>query len=108
MQILTTAEEGVTISDAIRAHIEDKLSGVDRRFGGRITRVEVFLKDTNADKGGVDKLCTMESRPAGLEPVAASAQTEDVYLSIQEAARKLEKAIESRIGRIEGRKRRER
>ena len=99
MEIEINAAEGVTRSDALDRHIHDRLGHVDRRFGERLTRVRVFLKDVNADKGGIDKACTMEARPAGLDPVAVEAQDEDVYASVRDAAGKLEKALDHRFGR---------
>lgn len=101
MQIETNPGEGIQLSDALRAHIEEKLDRVERRFGDRITRLEVYLKDVNARKGGVDKVCTLEAHPAGLQPVAVEASSEDVYLAITEGAKKLEKAVEHRVARAE-------
>lgn len=99
MEIEINTAENVTRSEAIDEHIHDKLAGLDRRFGDRLTRVRVFLKDVNAHKGGVDKVCTMEARPAGAEPIAVEAQDEDVYKSIRDASGKLERAVEHRFGR---------
>jgi ribosomal subunit interface protein len=101
MQIETNPGDGIHISEALRNHIRDRLSRVERRFGDRITRIEVYLKDVNARKGGVDKVCTLEAHPAGLQPVAVEADSEDVYLAVQDSARKLEKALEHRIARAE-------
>lgn len=101
MQIEVNPGEGIQLSDALRAHTEAKLNRVERRFGDRITRLEVYLKDVNSHKGGMDKVCTMEAHPAGMEPVAVEATAEDTYVSIREGAKKLEKAMEHRIARAE-------
>lgn len=99
MDIEVNTAENITRSEAVERHIQDKLTGVDRRFGERLTRVRVFLKDVNAHKGGVDKVCTMEARPAGYQPIAVEAQDEDVYKAIRDASGKLERAVEHRFGR---------
>lgn len=103
MRIEINPAEGVEISDAIEQHVLSKLAGVERRFGTRVTVVEVYLKDTNASKGGIDKVCTLESHPAGLQPVAVEATDADLYTAIHRAARKLEKALEHRTGRAAAR-----
>lgn len=99
MQIQLNTGEGVQHSDALEAHVEERLQAVNRRCGDRLTRTEVFCKDANAGKGGEDKHCTMEARPSGLDPVAVSAQSVDLYTAVDEAADKLEKALEHRLGR---------
>lgn len=99
MQIQLNTGEGVQHSDALEAHVEKKLEAANRRCGERLTRVEVFCKDANAGKGGEDKHCTMEARLAGMDPVAVSAQRSDLYGAVDEAADKLEKALEHRLGR---------
>ncbi len=103
MQLELNAGEGMETSAALERHVRDKLAGVERRFGERITRVEVYLKDTNADKGGVDTVCTIEAHPAGLSPVVVEAAAVDAYTATHEGARKLEKALETRIARAQAR-----
>ena len=104
MQILINTGEGMETSDALESHIHEKLAGVERRFGDRLTRVEVYLKDVNAGKGGVDTACTMEARPRGLEPLVVEADAEDAYTATHEAARRLERALESRVGKEKNRR----
>jgi len=106
MQILINTGEGMETSDALESHVRDKLGGVDRRFGDRLTRIEVYLKDVNAGKGGVDTACTMEARPKGLDPLVVEANAEDAYTASHEAARRLERALESRLGRKQDERRR--
>lgn len=101
MDIDINAAEGVERSESLDQHIHSKLSKVEKRFGDRITRVEVFLKDVNAQKGGIDKSCTMEARPAGMDPVAVEATDADVYASVRDASSKLERAVEHRMNRKE-------
>lgn len=103
MQILTNPGDGVHVSDALEEHIQGKLGGVERRFGDRLTRVEVHFKDGNGQKGGVDTSCVMESHPAGLDPVVVEADAEDAYSASHAAAKKLEKALDHRVGRLKAR-----
>jgi ribosomal subunit interface protein len=99
MEVLTHPGDGVTISQALANHIRSKLAGCQRRFADRVTRVEVHLKDVNAHKGGVDKICAMEAHPAGLDVVRVDSQAEDAYKASHGAAEKLERALERRFAK---------
>lgn len=99
MEIEINNAEGVDRSQALEEHVHARLARLEQRFGDRLTRVRVFLKDVNAAKGGVDKVCTMEARPAGHDPVAVEAQHEDFYAAVREAEGKLEKALDHRLAR---------
>jgi len=99
MEIEINNAEGVDRSPALENHVRERLQRVEHRFGGRVTRILVFLKDVNADKGGVDKVCKMEARPAGRNPVAVEARREDLYAAVRAAEGKLEKALGHRLAR---------
>jgi len=99
MQIEINTAEGVERSAALDGHIEKALGQVERRFGDRLTRVLVFLKDESPSKGGVDKTCRMEARPAGRDPLTVHAVTDDAYTAVRQAADKLERALARRLAR---------
>ena len=86
-------------SDALETHSNEQLEHhIARRFGERITRVEVHLSDTNAHKQGPhDKRCRIEARPSGLDPVFAEAHSDDFYKAIAECVDKLRKVLEKRL-----------
>ncbi len=61
-----------------------------------LTRVEVHLKDQNADKKGPANIrCTMEARPRGLAPMAAHADAGDIPGALKSAAVKLRSRLQS-------------
>lgn len=91
--------ENLYITSALEQYIEEKLGKVDKRWGERITRVRVFLDDTNSTKGGVDKHCTMEARLAGLDPVVAETTASEAYKAIDLNVDKLIRALEHAIKR---------
>jgi len=73
------------------------------RFAERVTRIDAFLRDVNAHKGGEDQRCVLEARPRGLDPVTAEHQAATVREALETAARKLERVLESRFGKLGGR-----
>lgn len=99
MQIIINPADDVHLSEAFSEHIRKSLSKVDRRFGDWLTRTEVFVKDVNGPKGGVDKHSRFEARPRGLDPVVIDHQDKDPYICIARGAEKLERALERRRGK---------
>lgn len=97
MEIEIHNAAGVERSPALEQHVRERLERLQRRYGDRVTRIRVFLKDVNASKCGVDKVCTMEARPAGRDPVAVEAQHADLYRAVRAAEGKLEKALAHRL-----------
>ncbi len=100
MQVLVNSGSFV-VTDAIderaRAEAEEAMS----RFRDRVTRVEVHVDDVNGPKSGIDKRCMMEVRLAGQPPIAVEHQAENLYEAITGAARKLERAVGNRLGRLD-------
>jgi ribosomal subunit interface protein len=102
MQIRINSSE-IPVTDAISDHVQKQVQSAMDAFEPRITRVEVHLHDTSGPKGGVDKKCLMEARPAGQQPLAVSDESDDLYHAISGAAGKLERAVRRRFERLDDR-----
>ncbi len=89
--------ENLDITHSLQAYARDKLAKIEKRWGDRITRLRVYLKDTNSTKGGADKHCTMEARVAGIEPVAAESTAVEAYSAIKSTVDKLARALEHEL-----------
>lgn len=90
--------EHLHISDALKQHVESELDKVEKRWGDRLTRIRVFIKDVNSSsKGGVDKHCLLEARPAGTHPLSAENTADDAYDAVKGAAEKLERVLEHEL-----------
>jgi ribosome-associated translation inhibitor RaiA len=104
MQIRTNTGGSLDGSAALAARAEAIVEGALGRFSDRITTVQVHLGDENSVKGGAaDKRCTMEARLEGLQPIAVTHDAGDLELAMRGAADKLERSIESTLGRLRGR-----
>ncbi len=99
MQIQINTGRNVDGDDRLSTDVEDVVRGALGRFGERITRVEVHLTDENADKGGRDSRCLIEARVAGMPPVAVDEKATSVREAARGAAGKLERALDSRLGK---------
>ena len=100
MQIQMNAN-GFTLTEAIESRVRTQLSGALGHRAERLTRVEVHLGDHNgAKQGGLDKRCMLEARPVGLDPVAVTSEGDDLYATIDDAASKLKRALDTRFGKL--------
>ncbi len=78
-----------------------------KRFSEHIARVEVHLSDENSDKkgGNDDMRCVMEARLEGRRPIAVTHQAATLDQTVDGAADKLTRLIESTLGRLRDQKR---
>jgi ribosome-associated translation inhibitor RaiA len=71
------------------------------RFSDRITRIEVHLSDQNGDKSGQDdKRCMLEARLEGRPPTVVTHQAASLDESVDGAADKLKRSLESTLERL--------
>jgi hypothetical protein len=71
------------------------------RFRDRLTRVEVHLSDINGPRGGRDRRCALEVRPASRPPVAVDHQAETDVEAVRGAISKMSRVLESTFGRLD-------
>ena len=85
--------------------VEAVVASAVERFASRISRVQVHLGDENsASKGGAyDKRCMMEARLDGRPPIAVTQQAATLDAAMDGAAAKLERSIDSMLGRLRDR-----
>lgn len=101
MQIQINTDSSVDAPASLADEVKQTVEATLERFRDRITRVEVHLSDVNSHKGGDDdKRCMMEARVEGRPPRAVTHQAATVGESVDGAAEKLERAIESDLGRL--------
>jgi len=89
--------QGVDVGDRLRDFVERRCNEGLQHFDERLTRVEVHLRDLNGQKGGVDKRCTCEARPRGLDPIAVEHDSTEITEAVQGAIGKLQRALQSRF-----------
>lgn len=87
--------------EELLARVESHLRTSLNWFSGRITRVDVHVRDENGDKGGGDdKRCVMEAHLRGRQPVAVTHHAATLDDAVHGAAAKLKTFIESVVGRL--------
>jgi hypothetical protein len=104
MLIQVNTDNNITGREDVVRLVQSTVEGAIGRFADRITRVEAHLSDTSSHKlKGDDKRCLLEARLAGLQPIAVSHLAPTIEIAVTEAADKLHRAIESKVGRVQDR-----
>jgi hypothetical protein len=106
MQVQVNTDRHISGGEALTERVEALVRDSLARFSERVTRVEVHLKDENsAQKGGsTDIRCTMEGRVGGLQPIAVTHDAPSVEEAAEGAAGKLQRSLESTLGRLSERR----
>ena len=68
------------------------------RVADRLITVEVYLRDTTIQEGGIDKHCLLVVRPRGLDSVIARHRAASSLEAVAGAADKLEQKLEHLLG----------
>lgn len=101
MHVQVNTDNNVSGSEELTRHVEGVVESALGRFGDRITRVEVHLNDVNAQKAGDDdNRCMMEARLAGLQPISVSHQAATLEQALDGAAKKLQRSLDSTLGKL--------
>ena len=102
MQVRVHTDNHINGSQHLAGQVEAAVEDALARFGERVVRVEVHIKDANSSTkaGDDDKSCTMEARLAGLPPIAVSHHAAIVDQAIDGAAELLEKTLDRKLGKL--------
>jgi ribosomal subunit interface protein len=102
MEIQVNTDKNINADARLIEVVEKAVKHALKRFGNQVTRVEVHLSDENSKKKSAvnDKRCLLEARIAGLKPISVSETADTVQLALDGAADKLQRSIESTLGKL--------
>lgn len=101
MLIQVNSDNHIDLSATLISEVEQTLQDKLKRFGSRISRLEVQFTDENsaAKSGRSDKRCLLEARLNGLQPVVVTGTAAEVLPSLREATGKLQSLLDSTLGK---------
>ena len=79
-------------------HIERRLRFALARFGNRVERVVVFLKDLNGPKGGIDKVCRILAKVRGCGVTLAAVIDSDWIAAVDRATTRIDASVTQNKG----------
>jgi len=105
MQVNIHTDKTIERHQGLDQHVDTVVRAALGRFGEHITRVEVHLTDEKSQKqADGDNRCTVEARVTGYQPIVVSHHALNLHLAISGAADKLERALDSALGRLQDKK----
>ena len=101
MQIQVNTDDNLKGGEELSARVSAEIHTRLDRYSRHITRIEVHLSDEDGDKsGGSDKRCLIEARLEGRQPEVARDQAATLEGAYSGAAKKLQHALETTLGRL--------
>jgi hypothetical protein len=98
MQVLVKCDDPICCDEELIRRVGGVIEGALGRFGDRLLRVEVRLRDLNSEKpGDRDKVCSLEARIAGATSVMAEHDAPTLAEAIHVSAGKLERLVSRQL-----------
>jgi len=101
MQIQINTDKNIEGNEAFADHVRNVVEHTLSHYADQLSRVEVHMGDMNAAKTGQqDHSCTMEARPNGMDPVAATNKAANSHMAVEGAAQSLANLLRTRFGKL--------
>ncbi|HEX9171762.1 MAG TPA: HPF/RaiA family ribosome-associated protein [Telluria sp.] len=99
MRIVIQAD-GFVLTEALRAYAEQRVATALGWAGRRMRKLAVSLSDINGPRGGIDKRCKIQLRLDGGQEVVIEDTEADLYVAIDRAAERADRALVRRVERM--------
>jgi putative sigma-54 modulation protein len=91
---------GFDLTEGLREHTERRLQFALSWASNEVRAVRVCLSDLNGPRGGNDKRCRIQIPMVGTPNVVVEDAQADLYVAIDRAADRTERAMARRLGRL--------
>ena len=92
MQI-TIRTQGFELSSAIEAFARNRLYAALQRLSVNVVAIDVFARDTNGPKGGIDKQVLMRVQLPNRQILAVDTVHGNLYAAIEKGAKRTKRAV---------------
>ncbi len=90
---ITCKTQGFELSSAIDTFVRNEVRTGLERFVEEIISVDVFMKDTNGPKGGVDKQVVMRVQIRGRQQITLQTTRDDLYAATRISVKRVKRAL---------------
>ncbi len=102
MIIQFNTDKNVTGDEEHELYFSTRIEESLKRFKSSLTRIEVHLSDENGSKDGSnDKLCLLEARIEGMQPISVTCNSDTIETSVDGALNKLKASLTTKLGRLQ-------
>lgn len=92
MNICSRAQ-GFDLSVAIDTFVREEIHSALARFSEEIVSVDVFMRDTNGPRGGIDKQVLVRIQMRGRQQIALQTTSEDLYAAVRISLKRAKRAV---------------
>ncbi len=105
MQIQINTDNNIAGREDVVRFVEGVLESKLGAVSGTITRIEVHLQDTNAEKSGPDdKRCVVEVRLENRQPLSATNTAATIQSAVTGAVDKMRNVLDTELGKQRARR----
>ncbi len=94
---ITTRTQDFEMSDAIDQFVRSRLTKALSRLDDDITAVDVYMKDENGPKGGVDKRVIIRVRQRSRPMFAVDTTAENLYAAVELGVKRTRRVIRRQL-----------
>jgi len=94
---ITTRAQDFEMSQAIDQFVRDQIRAALSRLSEDIIAVDVFMKDSNGPKGGIDKQALIRVRLRNRHVVALETEHENLYAAVRKGVKRTKRAIQRHL-----------
>lgn len=98
MEISVNAQD-FELTHAIDEYLREQLQSAFARISEHVTAVEVFLKDANGPRGGVDKQVLISVRSRNRRRIVLLTKDRDLYVAIARGVKRTKRALRRQLRR---------
>ncbi len=94
---ITTRAQDFELSEAIDRFVRSRLTKALSRIDDDITAIDVYMKDENGPKGGVDKRVVIRVRQRSRPMFAVDTTSENLYAAIELGVKRTRRVIRRQL-----------
>lgn len=94
---ISVRAQGFELNAAIDTFVQNDIRSTMARFGDEIFSVDVFLKDTNGPKGGIDKQVLLRIQLRGGRQLVLQTTREDLYAAVRVSTKRARRALRRKL-----------
>ncbi len=99
MNVSITAQD-FELTSAIDSFVRNEIRSTLGRFSDDIVYVDIFIKDTNGPKGGMDKQILIRVQLRGRQSLALQTTREDLYAAVKIAAKRTKRVVRRNLRKM--------
>jgi putative sigma-54 modulation protein len=90
---ITTTTQGFESNSSIDAFVRNRLHVALKRLCAYVVAIDVFARDTNGPKGGIDKQVLIRVQLPGRQVLVVETAHENLYAAIEKGAKRTKRAV---------------